>query len=114
MNSSFAKVLASLEEDHEIRSEIERLNRRNKFLTESLLKYPNNPEFLKQLDDNTTSIQKLSTRLTKEDKELRSAVKKLVTSVRKTQKMRGMSARSVPKSGGKRKNYIKTRKNRKA
>ena len=112
MNSSFAKLFASLE-DHEMRSEIERLNRRNKFLTESLLKNPNDHMFLKQLDDNTTRIQKLSTRLTQEDRELRSAVKKLVTSVRKTQKMRGMSPRSAPKSGGKR-TMRKTRKNRKA
>ena len=99
-----------------MRSEIERLNRRNKFLTESLLKNPNDHMFLKQLDDNTTSIQKLSKRLTQEDRELRSAVRKLVKSVQKTQRVRGASLRSASKSGGKRtmRTMRKTRKNRKA
>jgi hypothetical protein len=115
MSSSFAKVLASLE-DHEMRSEIKRLILRNEFLKKSLLKNPNDQMFLKQLEDNTTMIQKLSTRLTQEDRELRSAVRKLVTSVQKTQRVRGASLRSASKSGGKRtkRTMRKTRKNRKA
>ena len=112
--SSFAKVLNGLE-DAEIRSEIDRLNRRNKFLKESLLRNPDDLMFLKELDNNTKKSATLYKRLTQEDRELRNAVRRLVETVKKTQKARGASlaSRSQSKSGGKRKSS-KTRKNRKA
>ena len=112
--SSFAKVLNSLE-DAEIRSEIDRLNRRNKFLKESLLRNPDDLMFLKELDNNTKKSATLYKRLTQEDRELRNAVRRLVETVKKTQKARGASlaSRSHSTSGGKRKSS-KTRKNRNA